>query len=803
MDKLDNIREYQRKKIERQLEIEERKAARMPESRRSSSRSGRKKKKNKKTRKILKGFFIFILIIAIILIGAAAYIINWATKGMDTDFSSFNRTGLNLSSVVYYLDNNGNQVPFEHLVADENRIWVDFEKIPTDMKNAFVAIEDQRFYQHYGVDIKRTFGAVVNVLFKGDSSYGGSTITQQLVKNITDDSERSNARKVREIIRALLLETRMSKDEILELYMNTIYLGHGANGVQAASYAYFGKDVSELTLVECTAIAGITQHPSTYDPYVNPEGNKEKRQVVLDEMLSQGYIDSATYETASNTELVLSGDDGDSGQSQSYFVDHLFEELQADLMKAKGYTKQQATDVIYNGGLKIISTLDPDIQAVMDDVYVNKNGFPSFGGEAPQSAMTVSDPLTGEVKGIVGGTGQKKGARVLNRATQSYRQPGSTIKPLSVYGPALDTGVITLASSIDNSKLEIGEWKPKNANGKFSGPVNVRSAVAHSYNLPAIRVLEALTVDTSFDYMTNKLHFDLVDKKADSIHTDKAYAPLALGGLTEGVTVLGMNAAYSTFANGGEYIEPHTYTTVYDANGDILIEKEPERNQAFSEETAFLMTQLLKGVVQSGTAAGSGIPGIDTCGKTGSTDDNYDRWFNGFTPYYSASVWVGYDAQRVIYYSGNNPALTIWRAVMSKIHEGLPNKTFPQPDGIEKTFICSNTGHYGTKQCSGVTDFANKKLLNGYCDLNHTKHIGTPGTLDEEEEEEDDAKDENNPSEGSQPKKIINTKKPEPAESSGQKINGIDSSSIAERHKQTEQAKANSMKIPNYVPSGQ
>lgn len=737
MNKLDDIREYQRKKIERQLQKEERKAIS------SDSKRRKRPKKNSKSKKILKSLLTLVMIMIVLAAIAAIFIINWATEGMDTNFDSFNRTGLNLSSQVYYLDDNGNEVLYEQLVADENRIWVDFENIPQNMKNAFVAIEDQRFYQHYGVDIKRTVGAVINVVFKGDSSYGGSTITQQLVKNITSDSERSNARKVREIIRSILLETKMSKDEILELYMNTIYLGHGANGVQAAAHAYFGKDVKDLTLVECTAIAGITQHPSTYDPYINPEGNKEKRLVVLNEMLSQGYIDKTTYQQACETQLVLANENGEDGMSQSYFVDNLFEELSADIMEEMGYNKQQAIDLIYNGGLKIISTLDPDIQKVMDDVYVNGNGFPYSNGSGPQSAMTITDPNTGEIKGMVGGRGEKKGARVLNRATQSYRQPGSTIKPVSVYGPALDTGVITLASSIDNSPLVIGEWKPKNANGKFSAPVNVRSAVAHSYNLPAIRVLEALTVDTSFDYMTNKLHLSLVDKKEGSVHTDKAYAPLALGGLTDGVTVLGMNAAYATFANKGEYIEPHSYTTVYDANGKVLLEKKPDKNQAFSEETAFLMSELLKGVVQSGTAAGSGIPGIDTCGKTGSTDDNYDRWFNGYTPYYAGTVWVGYDTQQVIYYSGNNPALTIWRAVMSKIHEGLPGKTFSKPANVEKAFICSNTGQYGTSQCSGVTDYANKNITKGYCDLNHTKRIGTPGVLEEEEDEENSENGEN------------------------------------------------------------
>lgn len=777
MDKLDSIRERQRRSIERQLQKEEEKTAKMDtrsagtakrstSSRGTSSRSTssasstnrnatnrtaakRRSSKRKKSRTNPKMHTIFKIAAIAFVVGMVTAIaaVVWATWGMDFDFSkSFNRLGLELSSVVYYTDENGNEQIYEQLIADENRIWADFDKIPQDMKNAFVAIEDQRFYKHNGVDIKRTMGAAVNVIFNGDSSYGGSTITQQLIKNITEDSERSKARKIREIVRALILETKMDKDEILELYMNSIYLGHGANGVQAAAHAYFGKDVRDLSLVECTAIAGITQHPSTYDPYVNPDGNKQKRRRVLDKMLELKYIDQATYDEAYNTELKLVDDNADTRYSQSYFVDNLFEELLHDLMTAKGYTKQYATGLIYNGGLKIISTVDPEIQRIMNDVYVSGNGFPKFYGQSPQSAMIITDPSTGEIKGLVGGTGVKKGARVLNRATQTYRQPGSTIKPISVYGPAIDNGVVTLASSVENSPLDLGGWKPNNASKKFSPPVSVRTAVAYSYNLPAIRVLEELTVDKSFDYMTNKLHFDLVQSKNDgnTTLTDKGFAPLALGGLTEGVTVAQMNAAYSTFANGGEYIKPYSYTKVYDTNGKLILDKTPERNKAFSKETAFLVTQLLKGVVQSGTAAGSGLRGIETCGKTGSTDDNMDRWFVGYTPYYSAAVWVGYDEQRVISYAGNNPALTIWSAVMKRVHEDLPNKSFEQPSTVKKAYICTNSGQYATSACTGVSDFANTKLISGYCDGIHTYQLGTPGVLEEEEKKEENSEGEEN-----------------------------------------------------------
>ena len=264
-------------------------------------------------------------------------------------------------------------------------------------------------------------------------------------------------------------------------------------------------------------------------------------------------------------------------------------------------------------------------------------------------------------------------------------------------------------------------------------------------------MLEELTVDTSYNYLTKKLHIKLVESKKENGKTvsDKGYASLALGGLTEGMTVLEMNAAYAAFANGGEYIEPSSYTTVYDANGNVLLDKTPVRNRAFSEETAFLVSQMLKTVVQSGTAAGSSIPGIETCGKTGSTDKNMDRWFSGYTPYYSAVVWVGYDEQKVISYAGNNPALTIWSEIMERIHKNLPDKSFAQPDFVKKVYICSNTGQYGTGGCPGVTDYANIKLMTGYCDGIHNHHIGTPGVLEEEKPEDEENENENEtPSDG-------------------------------------------------------
>lgn len=741
MDKLESIRRRQQQDSARRAAVARSADSEHTPKRASSASSTRRRRRRKKKNKSVRMLKTLLVLLVLAIIALSATVV-WATWGMDFDFAdSFNKMGMNLSSVVYYEDENGGDVYFERLIADQNRIWVDATEVPQYLKDAFVSIEDQRFYSHGGVDIRRTTGAVINVLTNGDSSYGGSTITQQLIKNVTMDSERSKARKIREMVRAVILERKMDKAEILELYMNSIYLGHGANGVQAAAKVYFDKDVDELTLVECAAIAGITKYPATYDPILNPDANKDRRQLVLDKMYELKYITEEEYNSAYEEELnVVSKEDDLANSTQSYFVDYLYEELLADLMEIKGYTQTYATDLIYNGGLKIISTVDPDIQSIMDDVYAKGNGYPSFYGEAPQSSMVITDPLTGEIRGIVGGKGQKTGARVLNRASQTRRQPGSTIKPIAVYAPAIDNGTITLASMVQNSPLDINGWTPKNANNKFSGPVSIRSAVAHSYNLPAIRILEELTVDTSFDYMTDKLHIDLVRSRKEGTDyvSDKGFAPLALGGLTDGVTVMEINSAYATFANGGAYIQPTSYTKVYDASGKLLINKTPERNQAFSEETAYIMTRLLKGVMDMGTAAGYGISGMDTCGKTGSTDDNMDRWFAGFTPHYVGTVWVGYDEQKVISYGGVNPALTIWHNVMRRVHENYEAKSFEQPLGVDKVYTCSNSGEFGTSRCSGSTDYVNTRLMTGYCSGVHDNVIGTPGVWEPEAQKKEE-----------------------------------------------------------------
>ena len=691
----------------------------------------RRERSRKRSSPAFRAFVTTLKVMVALLFVAIAGVSIWFYNQIDFSFGDdLNTFDLKLSSTIYVAGEDGEYYEYEQYKSTDNRVWVDFENVPQNLKDAFVAIEDERFYTHNGMDLKRTLGAVFNVFVKGDSSYGGSTITQQLVKNLTKDNERTSARKMREITRSMVLESKFSKDEILELYMNSIYLSQGVHGIQAASYVYFGKPVDELNLAECATIAGITQFPSTYDPIAHPDNNRNKRITVLQKMQELGYITESEYNEAANTNLVFDGrkdqhtdENGNTTKDvQSYFADHLFEQAKADLMEEYGYPEQYTENLLYNGGLQIYTTMDPKIQKLAEDYYMNASNFPSYGSDLLlQSAIIIEDSNTGYLRAIVGGRGQKEDARVLNRATQSKRQPGSTIKPISVYGPAIEEGVANLSTYISNAEIKIGGWRPKNSNGKFSGPVPIQTAVAWSYNMPAIRTLQALTIDTSFEYLSEKMHMtSLVEEEERNgiNYTDKSLPSLALGGLTDGVTLLEMSAAYSCIANGGMYIEPTAYIKICDKDGNVIIDKEqPDSNRVFSEESAFLTRELLKGVVRGGTAGGNTIPGMDTCGKTGTTDANKDKWFIGFTPYYCATVWTGFDTPRVI--GGSNHAIKIWRDIMTAIHEDLPDKTFDMPDGIIKAKVCGYTGKYASGSCGGY-HYADKNRLDGYCKMKHT-----------------------------------------------------------------------------------
>lgn len=700
-------------------------------------RGKREAKVAKKKRSIWSILLISFLVVVILSVSAFGIFMYSVTD--DDFFDQIKGMSLKMNSVVYAKNpDTGKYEQYEIILSEEDRTWVDIEKIPLHMQRAMIAIEDERFYSHNGVDIKRTALAVMKEL-SGGSEFGGSTITQQLVKNITGDKEHSRGRKIREIARAIAAEQKLTKDEILEMYMNTIYLGQNSYGVASASRAYFNKSVTDLTLAEAAAIVGITKYPTKYDPILNPEENQKRRNIVLDKMCELGYITEEERDNAKKETLNFIGRFSEKSYNHvtSYFTDQVFIDVVHDLMEEKNYTESFATQMVENGGLKIYATIDKRIQAIMDKAYMNENNFvgPIEGGT--QSAMVLSDPYTGEIKGIVGGRGKKTAPRVLNRASQSYRQPGSSFKPIAVYAPAIDSGRVVPSSPVDDKPLQVGSWKPKNSGGGFSKSMTVKTAITKSQNIPAINILEAVGIEQSYKYVTEKFHLSTI------VEQDKALASLALGGLTNGVSVKELNAAYCSFPNAGIYNEPISYTKVLNNRGEVVLEKKDTESRAISADAAYIMCDMMKNVVAYGTAAGSQIPGMDTAGKTGTSDLSKDRWFAGFTPYYCATVWFGYDSPRAVYSPYSNPALNIWRQVMVEVHKDLEPKVFKQPATLTKLNICINSGKLAGSHCHSVYEFVTSDHKPTSVCTSHNGAIVVAGKYNikdamEDEEEQDE-----------------------------------------------------------------
>ncbi|MBE6688324.1 MAG: PBP1A family penicillin-binding protein [Ruminococcaceae bacterium] len=648
--------------------------------------------------------FIIAVITGVIMASALAiYVKNYIDPTFDIPDLQSN---IDLSTTLYYNDRSDPsgipswvEMEDEQLHASENRTWVSYDKIPENLINAFIAIEDKRFRTHNGIDYRRTIGAFLE-LAKGNTSYGGSTITQQLIKNNTGQDQTTIQRKIQEIMQALDLEKRRSKEEIMEMYLNTIYLSQGQYGVQAAADEYFGKDVIDLTLVECAAIASITQYPTKWDPRQNPDNNKERRSVVLDQMLDQDLITQEEYDEAYNAELVLvkKEEHKRNEKIRSYFIDQTITDVINDLMSEKGYSEEMAKHLVYAGGLKIYTTVDPNVQSILEEVYEEENEqfFQLNGnGMEPQSAMVIMDHTNGDIVAMVGGRGEKDLNLGLNRATQSKRQPGSAMKPIAVYAPAIDLGLLTYGSCIDDTPplyVNNSPW-PKNANNTYSGHVSLARAIAYSYNTTAIRSYLQLGDEYVFNNLRDKFHITtLVDEitlDSGKVLTDHTPS-LALGGLTYGVTVREMAGAYSVFANRGIYSKPRTYIKVLDKDNNVLLSNEGKQQISVSSDTAAIMTRLLQNVVDYGTGASIDLKNrINVAGKTGSTTDNKDLYFCGYTPYYTAAIWVGYDIPRVL--SNTKIATAAWNTVMKKIHEPIIEKS--KADGTAlKSFDenCSN-----------------------------------------------------------------------------------------------------------------
>lgn len=619
-----------------------------------------------------------------------------------------NNLKLNQTSIVYVKNPETDEYYeyTEYHAAEGNRIWVDLDDISQNLQNAFVAIEDKRFKTHSGVDWRRTTKAVLN-MFGSGSQQGGSTITQQLIKNLTNDNEATPERKVQEIMRALELEKNYSKSTILECYLNTINLD-GRYGVETAAIYYFGKSAKDLDIAESACIAAITKSPSYYNPIKHPENNEQRRKQVLAEMYNQEMITQKEYEEAKKEELKFVGKDSvqtSSLEVQNYYIDLMTEDIIDDLMETYGYSENYAKQMLYCGGLRIYCSMDTRIQGILDEGFIEKNNlFRVLAGDIqPQAAMMIMD-YNGNVVGVAGGRGAKTTRRGLNRVL-SKRQPGSSIKPLSAYAPAMEEKLITYSSIVNDSPLQLkidGKTKswPNNYSMTYSGRTTLQHALKISLNTVPAQLVKRMSLNTSYNYLTEKFHMSTV------IPTDMAYAPLSVGAFTNGVTVRDMTAAYATFGNLGKYYKPSTYSVVTDAEGRVVLEKDSNGEQVISEETSYIMNKLLQKVVAEAGATGTVAQlknGMPVYAKTGTTNDYKDLYFVGGTPYYVAAVWYGYDQPSRLPYGRDKAPHLAWKAVMDKINSALnlKVKSFPNSDKVEVRYYCTDTGKLATTNCPG------------------------------------------------------------------------------------------------------
>ena len=685
----------------------------------------------------------------------------------------------------FIVDQSGNQIETLN-DSSSNRVYRTYDEIPEYMAHAFVAVEDSRFYEHNGIDLQGIIRAgVIGVTNGFNFTEGASTLTQQLIKNnvfpdfVNEETLYDRVeRKLQEQYLALQIEKELSKEQILEAYMNTINLGQGCLGVQAAATRYFNKDVSDLTLSECAVIAAITQNPTRYDPVKNPEENAKRRERVLNNMLEQGYISQAEYDEAAadnvydrilETAAVTTND-----EPYSYFVDALIEQLVEDLNTEKGYTETQAYNLIYSGGLTITATQDATIQKICDEEVANVGDYLSvteyglefaltvhredgtaenysqeqlaayirdkyddnyplvFSSEdaaremveeykstlnigendtvdeninltlQPQVSVVLMDQYTGQVKAIVGGRGEKTTSLSLNRATTGDpRQPGSCFKIVSTYAPALNECGLNLSSTIIDEPYEYKNGqKVNNWDNQYIGATSVRYAIEHSMNVCAVRTLtEVVGEEKSYEYLLNFGFTTLTDE-------DKYSQAKALGGIENGVYNIELTAAYAAIANGGVYTEPILYTQVLDHEGNVLLDNTtPDTHEVIKDSTAFLLTSAMEDVINQGTGTAARLDGMHAAGKTGTTQDSTDLWLSAYTPYYTASVWGGYDSRKPMENMNQSWHSRLWKAIMDRVHEGLNDKDFEIPSSVVQCTVCSETGLLAVSSCPSYTEY--------------------------------------------------------------------------------------------------
>lgn len=666
-------------------------------------------------RRILKGFGkvfgTMVLVLFLTTLIFACLFALYVKNNLSAQVDSIDGFTLDQTSVIYYEDpRTGQDVVLRKLYGGANRTWVKYEDIPKNLIHACIAIEDKRFEDHQGVDWVTTLKACVK-MFLGRGEAGGSTITQQLVKNITGRDEVTVRRKLVEIFSALELEKKYTKKQIMELYLNVIALGENCEGVESASQVYFGKSVSELDLAECAALIGITNNPSIYDPYINADKNKERQVIILDQMLEQKYITQEQHDTAVAEELVLHNASGEASGDEdyySYFEDQVINDVVRDLSEKTGYDQTIVRKMLMTGGYKIYSTLNPDVQAAVEEVYQNLDNIPkTASSQQLQSGIVIIDNKTGDVVAVAGGVGEKQGSLILNRATQSYLSPGSTIKPVSVYAPALELGLITPATVMDDTPYSFTDARhwPKNSDSIYRGLMNINEAVGLSINTIPVKLVAQMTPEYSFEFAKEKMGLSTLVSSyvnaAGDTFSDVDLAPLAMGGLTRGVTVKAMAQAYATFANEGVYREARTYTKVVDSDGKVVLDNTQQSHVAMKDMTAWYITYMLENTVESGTGTAAQIANMTVAGKTGTTTSDFDRWFAGYTPYYTGVVWCGYDdpEEVVLTDSSTNPAIVLWQKVMEQVHDGLPNKEFNKPTNVVECTVCRDSGLLMTDAC--------------------------------------------------------------------------------------------------------
>lgn len=742
--------------------------------------------------KINVNIFRFLLVACVFLLIVVAYAGFGTLKGLADSAPSIDQISVEPSGfVTNILDKDGNLMRTIS-GAEANRVYVTIDDIPKVVSNSFISIEDERFYEHDGIDVQGIFRAFFSGLSRGDFDQGASTITQQLIKNqVFDGGAEDNftdrlIRKIQEQYLSIQLESKIDdKDKILEYYLNTINLGAGTYGVQTASRRYFNKDVSALTLSEAAVIASIAQSPTNMNPINYPENNAKRRLMILDSMKRLGFCTEAEYNTAIADDVysrIQSVNEETSVNTYySYFEDELIEDIISDLQEKKGYTYTQASNTLFRGGLTIETTQDTEIQEILNATYNNESLFPTLGVDAfweltyaisiekadgttvhyhnndleeyfgrnksftqyyadkeiayghinefkesiiqkgdkillekatfviqPQSSMVIMDQKTGHVVALVGGRGEKTGNRTLNRATYSKRQPGSTFKTVSTYLPALDTSGMTLATVIDDAPYKypgteryVNNWDGSN----YAGLTTIRQALINSMNIVAVKTFEKVTPQLGFEYLLKLGFTTLVDNRTSEdgrVFSDK-HLSTALGGITDGITNLELTASYASIANQGVYIEPILYTRILDHDGKVLLNNEPISRQVMKESTAFLLTNAMEDVVKVGTGKSVKFTKISmpVSGKTGTTSDDIDLWFAGYTPHYTATIWSGYDNN--LKQTNKSYPRRVWKEVMEQvhIHKELENIPFEIPESVTAVLICTKSG---------------KRAVDGLCD---------------------------------------------------------------------------------------